>query len=1366
MINIILNSISNIINTNVLWYKMSLIYNFTNNINLRLFNLLSWKTSKIVKVQTCNLGVGTSLPAHPYHIVDQSPWPLALSGVLLSLTISAALSFHGYVMGDFLLTCSFVLLIWGMSLWFKDIITEASYLGAHTDKVQKGISLGVVLFIISEVFFFLSIFWAYFHSSLAPAIEIGGEWPPKGIEPVDASEVPTANTTILLSSGSAVTVSHHSLVNQLIDWANYGSVATIVLAVLFTGLQVLEYIGVSYTITDSVFGSTFFMATGFHGLHVIIGTLFLLVGAIRIYSYQVTNTHHVGVESGILYWRALYGYYSLLIYYKFIPLNKITYYWGNKYILSITIRWILIRFMGCKYFLNLHWKSILNRVIMKNLHSFSSVDAHNQDKRNIYRLKICQILSELVDIYKMKLQFILYNIIIKLIIKIVGPEEIRLFNNCDGNNNDGRLNNINYYSLDLLNKKTVMFLTSKILNSSYKLRQRKFNFTNKRYYSTSNVKSNKSNYSIDYSENYTGELNIMAKSLIKQNIWPMDNIDFRYKAILLKRREESKIGKQCANIFNNTQNLIAILQSNTITDEPRKIILNKLLEDSSSKIENVIWKIIAIEITSKSSGSLSPGVDGVFFQKVAAKADNRQRASRILLEEAENLKQAINLAKGKTNQAIVRKGIKNLNDREKLRRFFKKEGRQDIIKKRMKLKELLSNPIFEAEKLRKESIEHNIKLKFKLLDSLKYNKLLNFKADPIKRVYIPKPNSDKVRSLGIPTIKDRCVQMLLKIILEPIMEPLGDNTSFAYRRGRNTHLAVCCLSNSLVFKRRGGDKRKRQMTFKGTVNRRKVEKKVPEFYSTKQIIDCDIKGFFDNISHDWLLKNVPLSNKYKHILLAFLKAPIIYDSSVINEVTNSGLIQGGIISPLLANWTLDGLEETIQECVKVKTNHPWSGYFYPKGKEEHLIKLKLLKDISPRRMIERKGTRNVISLVRYADDIVIITNNVDLTAVIMSTLTSFLNSRGLSLSETKTKIFPWKMGSKLNYLGWTFMLINPRKVTWIIKAKRREAGNLKDWVGMYCVPSKDSTKSLRNKVKVITSMKNTYKSVDLICHELSLLIRGWSNYFCPGGKQSTLRTHLDWYIDRRIRRYLFRKFGPSKIKWAIKRFCRFKDKYIGLHTKNAQGIPSTFKLPFLYKIGVDSPWSLIKPDVELLKTSCITDPTPYIKRKIFIEYICKKDHGLLFKFQKGKCSICDNDLHIYLDNDENLYLNDEEDRFGISHRNVWYLNRIDSNWNYLHNSYKGLQIDHIIPLSFSLNIPVIYNILDELDNKQLIHSTCHKLKTKNDKINIKFFKKLIKDLNNKGLNIMECFKKAIKNIEIKKIYSNNKSYNKIIKNIE
>jgi cytochrome c oxidase subunit 3 len=247
-------------------YKINLYYieyinNISNIFNKKVFNLMN---ISLYKKEEWNLVHNSQvvLPSHPYHIVDQSPWPILLSGVLLSVTLSGVLTFHNYPMGEYLLMSSFILLLWGMSLWFKDMITEASYLGAHTDKVQKGISLGVALFIVSEVFFFLSIFWAYFHSSLAPAIEIGSEWPPKGIEPVDASEVPTANTTILLSSGSAVTVSHHSLVDRVIGWANNGSLVTLIMALMFTALQGMEYFGVSYTITDSVFGSTFYMSTG------------------------------------------------------------------------------------------------------------------------------------------------------------------------------------------------------------------------------------------------------------------------------------------------------------------------------------------------------------------------------------------------------------------------------------------------------------------------------------------------------------------------------------------------------------------------------------------------------------------------------------------------------------------------------------------------------------------------------------------------------------------------------------------------------------------------------------------------------------------------------------------------------------------------------------------------------------------------------------------------------------------------------------------------------------------------------------------------------------------------------------------------
>jgi len=202
-------------------------------------------------------------PKHPYHLVDLSPWPITVSFVLLALTISAVLTFHGYFQGKYMLCCSFILLIWSMTLWFKDITIEGTYLGAHTDKVQKGISLGVVLFIVSEVCFFGSIFWGYIHSALAPAVEIGSLWPPEGIEPLNPFEIPTANTSILLSSGSTITVAHHSFVLGILLWVFLGSLATYFLSCLFTSLQGLEYITLVYTFADGVFGSTFFMSTGY-----------------------------------------------------------------------------------------------------------------------------------------------------------------------------------------------------------------------------------------------------------------------------------------------------------------------------------------------------------------------------------------------------------------------------------------------------------------------------------------------------------------------------------------------------------------------------------------------------------------------------------------------------------------------------------------------------------------------------------------------------------------------------------------------------------------------------------------------------------------------------------------------------------------------------------------------------------------------------------------------------------------------------------------------------------------------------------------------------------------------------------------------
>src|SRR6201990_289679 len=219
---------------------------------------------------------------HPFHLVENSPWPILVSFSLLSLTTGAVMYLQGYSNGGLLLTLGLILTASGMGLWFRDVITEGTYEGHHTKQVQKGLIIGIVLFIISEVFAFFSVFWAFFHSSLSPAIEIGGVWPPLGITPLDPFSIPLLNTFLLLSSGAFVTYGHHALIAGNRKAAIDGVLITIILAIAFTALQYFEYSEAGFTMSDGVYGSAFYASTGLHGFHVIVGTIFILVGFIRL----------------------------------------------------------------------------------------------------------------------------------------------------------------------------------------------------------------------------------------------------------------------------------------------------------------------------------------------------------------------------------------------------------------------------------------------------------------------------------------------------------------------------------------------------------------------------------------------------------------------------------------------------------------------------------------------------------------------------------------------------------------------------------------------------------------------------------------------------------------------------------------------------------------------------------------------------------------------------------------------------------------------------------------------------------------------------------------------------------------------------
>jgi cytochrome c oxidase subunit 3 len=259
--------------------------------------------------------------SHPFHLVSPSPWPLYSSFSLLALTTNGVSAMHGFSGAGYVLIFSFAALLYSMTLWFRDVISEGTYLGNHTLAVQRGLNMGVALFIVSEALFFLAIFWTFFHSALSPTIELGTQWPPMGVEAINPFELPLLNTAILLSSGVTVTYAHHSLIQGNRRGALIGLLFTIVLAVVFTICQGVEYSVSSFTISDGAYGSCFFFSTGFHGLHVIIGTIFLLVGFWRMLAYHLTENHHLGLEAGILYW------HFVDVVWLFLYVS--VYYWGS-----------------------------------------------------------------------------------------------------------------------------------------------------------------------------------------------------------------------------------------------------------------------------------------------------------------------------------------------------------------------------------------------------------------------------------------------------------------------------------------------------------------------------------------------------------------------------------------------------------------------------------------------------------------------------------------------------------------------------------------------------------------------------------------------------------------------------------------------------------------------------------------------------------------------------------------------------------------------------------------------------------------------------------------------------------------------------
>nr|UYA97738.1 cytochrome c oxidase subunit III [Megacopta cribriella] len=237
---------------------------------------------------------------HPYHLVDYSPWPL--TGAISAMMITSGMALWLHKNNMYLLWMGIIILMMTMYQWWRDVIRESTFQGKHTIKVTEGLKMGMILFIISEIFFFISFFWGFFHSSLSPTVELGMTWPPKGIKTFNPMEIPLLNTMILLCSGITATWAHHSMMESKFNQVNVSLMMTVLLGILFTALQALEYLESMFCISDSIYGSSFFMSTGFHGIHVIIGTTFLMVCLGRNLKYHFSSKHHMGFEAAAWYW--------------------------------------------------------------------------------------------------------------------------------------------------------------------------------------------------------------------------------------------------------------------------------------------------------------------------------------------------------------------------------------------------------------------------------------------------------------------------------------------------------------------------------------------------------------------------------------------------------------------------------------------------------------------------------------------------------------------------------------------------------------------------------------------------------------------------------------------------------------------------------------------------------------------------------------------------------------------------------------------------------------------------------------------------------------------------------------------------------
>lgn len=241
-----------------------------------------------------------TIKTHHFFPLQVRPWPLVLS--LSSFNLIASLLLFFKYQDSILLVVNVILLSSCSFYWWNSYRGEFNLEGKSSNILENGVKIRIILFISSEIFFFFSFFWSYFHYLLSPRLEVGLRWPPVLVEIFDFSNVPLINTLVLMRSGLTVTVRHYYLINRNLKYSNLWLSLTILLGAFFSFLQWLEYSNSFFTISDGNFGTSFFILTGFHGLHVLIGSIFLLKILMRTKFFRSSDKSRLGFELASWYW--------------------------------------------------------------------------------------------------------------------------------------------------------------------------------------------------------------------------------------------------------------------------------------------------------------------------------------------------------------------------------------------------------------------------------------------------------------------------------------------------------------------------------------------------------------------------------------------------------------------------------------------------------------------------------------------------------------------------------------------------------------------------------------------------------------------------------------------------------------------------------------------------------------------------------------------------------------------------------------------------------------------------------------------------------------------------------------------------------